>query len=149
MNDEQTLSFECELDEPPSQVWRALTEPELLAQWLLPNDFAPEPGHTFTFQAEEPIECEVLAIERERSLRMRWRERQLDSVVTFTLTPAVGGGTHLRLDHGGVERLRGAMPALARADDHVAQLAALFAIQAELEHERLSYSDRPQFRCAA
>jgi uncharacterized protein YndB with AHSA1/START domain len=118
MTDEQTLSFECELAEPPAQVWRALTEPALLAQWLLPNDFAPEEGHTFTFQAEEPIECEVLEVDRERSLRMRWRERDLDSVVTFTLTPAVGGGTNLRLEHGGVERLRGALTFLASAQSY-------------------------------
>ncbi len=116
MNHEETLSFECQLDEPPAQVWRALTEPELLAQWLMDNDFEPRAGHRCTFR--EPgaeIACEVLSIERERQLRLRWQERHLDSVVTFTLTPAVGGGTHLRLEHGGVERLRQGLTFLASA----------------------------------
>ncbi|MET0284508.1 MAG: SRPBCC domain-containing protein [Polyangiales bacterium] len=116
MNDEQTLSFECQLDEPPAQVWRALTEPALLAQWLMDNDFAAREGHRCTFR--EPgteVDCEVLTVERERELRLRWREGALDSVVTFTLTPAIGGGTFLRLEHGGVERLRQGMTFLACA----------------------------------
>jgi uncharacterized protein YndB with AHSA1/START domain len=136
--DEHTLSFECEVDQPPAQVWRALTDPALLAQWLLPNDFVPEQGHAFTFEADSPIACEVLAIERERSLQLRWRERRLDSVVTFTLTPAVGGGTHLRLEHGGVERLRTAFSTLACANDRMHR--------AELEDLGRGF---PDFRCAA
>jgi uncharacterized protein YndB with AHSA1/START domain len=116
MNDQDTLSFECDLDQPPAQVWRALTEPELLAQWLMPNDFALAEGHEFTFHDDSAsIECKVLEIERERSLRLQWRERDLDSEVTFTLTPAIGGGTRLRLEHGGSARLLGALPALACA----------------------------------
>ncbi|HEX5659071.1 MAG TPA: SRPBCC domain-containing protein [Polyangiales bacterium] len=116
MNDEDTLSFECKLDEPPAKVWRALTEPALLAAWLMPNDFAAEQGHRCTFREHgTEIECEVLEVERERSLRLRWRERDLDSVVTFTLLPAIGGGTYLRLDHGGHQRLVGAFTFFASA----------------------------------
>jgi len=36
-----SLSFECDLEEPPEQVWRALTEPELLAAWLEPDAMRP------------------------------------------------------------------------------------------------------------
>jgi uncharacterized protein YndB with AHSA1/START domain len=111
---EDTLAFECELEQAPELVWRALTEPALLAQWLAPNDFTLEEGHTFTFEEpdREPIECEVLEIEDERMLRLRWREQDLDSVVTFTLAPAVGGGTHLHLEHAGAARLVEALPML-------------------------------------
>lgn len=116
---QDTLAFDCELEQAPAQVWRALTEPALLAQWLMANDFAPEPGHQFTFHEPdaEPIVCTVLEVEEPRLLRLRWREaEQLDSVVTFTLSPARGGGTRLRLVHSGLPvRLRQAMPALASA----------------------------------
>src|SRR5690606_23033330 len=32
----ESLSFEFDLNHPPEKVWRALTDPALLAQWLLP-----------------------------------------------------------------------------------------------------------------
>lgn len=33
-----SLVFECDLDEPPEKVWRALTEPRLLEAWLTTGD---------------------------------------------------------------------------------------------------------------
>ncbi len=51
----------------PEKLWRALTEPALLAQWLLKNDFAPEIGREFQFR-NEPVggwdghRCKVCAI---------------------------------------------------------------------------------------
>jgi len=39
--------FECDLPEPRDKVWRALTERELLAAWLMPNDIRPEAGAKF------------------------------------------------------------------------------------------------------
>jgi uncharacterized protein YndB with AHSA1/START domain len=102
---EQSLAFECELAEPPAQVWRALTEPELLAAWLMPNDFQLELAREFTFRsAEREIVCEVLAFEQARMLRLRWCELPaaqpgLDSIVEFTLTPTHSGGTRLSIVH--------------------------------------------------
>jgi uncharacterized protein YndB with AHSA1/START domain len=111
----ESIVFECDLAEPLAQVWRALTEPELLSAWLMPNDIRPEVGARFTFQAEEDagsgsIECEVLAVEPLRLLRYSWRgedgnrdasDRALDSTVTFVLAETPDGGTHLRLVHDG------------------------------------------------
>ena len=37
---------------PPEKVWRALTDPQLLAAWLMPNDFEPRVGHRFTFRTD-------------------------------------------------------------------------------------------------
>ncbi|TIO79353.1 MAG: SRPBCC domain-containing protein [Mesorhizobium sp.] len=105
------LSFECELPDPPEKVWRALTEPELLAAWMMPNDIKPEAGKRFAFAGPDaPIECEVLEAEPGRLLRYSWRERPgeganrlpaFDSIVTFTLTRTVSGGTHLSIVHDG------------------------------------------------
>ncbi|MBZ9812271.1 SRPBCC family protein [Mesorhizobium sp. CA7] len=106
---EAPLSFECDLPEPPEKVWRALTEPELLAAWMMPNDIKPEAGSRFAFAGPDaPIECEVLEAEPGRLLRYFWREKPgaddgglppFDSVVTFTLAGTVSGGTHLSIVH--------------------------------------------------
>ena len=117
----ETLEFECELPEPPEKVWRALTVPELLAAWMMPNNITPETGSRFAFAGSQaPIECEVLDAEPGRLLRYSWRERSetdaangLDSIVTFTLARTVSGGTHLRIVHDGF--VQATMPAVAMA----------------------------------
>jgi uncharacterized protein YndB with AHSA1/START domain len=100
---------------PPRKVWRALTEPDLIAQWLMPNDFKLEVGHKFTFQGF-PIPAagfggtghsEVLEFEPEKLLRIAWRAApedpsSLDSTVTFALEPE-GQGTRLFLTHDGFD----------------------------------------------
>ena len=112
----EPLEFECDLPDAPEKVWRALTVPELLAAWMMPNDIKPETGNRFAFAGPEaPIECEVLDAEPGRLLRYSWRERSdtgdangLDSIVTFTLARTVSGGTHLRIVHDGF--VQAAMP---------------------------------------
>ncbi|RWO30717.1 MAG: SRPBCC domain-containing protein [Mesorhizobium sp.] len=125
-----SIEFECELPEPPEKVWRALTVPDLLAAWMMPNDIKPEIGGRFAFaRPDAPIECEILDAEPERLLRYSWRERPapgntahpldspmdslMDSIVTFTLDRTVSGGTHLRIVHDGFARV--ATPAVAGA----------------------------------
>ncbi|KAA3450047.1 ATPase [Mesorhizobium sp. SARCC-RB16n] len=114
------LEFEYDLAEPPEKVWRALTVPELLAAWMMPNDIRPQAGSRFAFAGPEAvIECEILDAEPERLLRYSWREQSddaahpLDSTVTFTLARTVSGGTHLRIIHDGFARKT--MPAVAMA----------------------------------
>lgn len=115
------LAFECDLPDAPEKVWRALTVPELLAAWMMPNDIKPETGNRFAFAGPDaPIECEVLDAEPGRLLRYSWRERSdtgdangLDSIVTFTLARTVSGGTHLRIVHDGF--VQAATPAVAMA----------------------------------
>ena len=101
---------DCDLDHPPEKVWRALTEPELLGAWLLPNDIEAEEGRRFTLRGGPgaPIDCDVLAAEPPRLLRLSWRGRDqeaggrpLDTVVTFTLDGTDAGGTRLRIVHSG------------------------------------------------
>jgi len=102
----EDVIVDCDLAEPPEKVWRALTVPDLLAAWLMPNDFEPKVGHDFTFRPERgpDIACEVLDIEEGSLIRYSWREGdddRIDSIVTVSLTPLQGGGTHLRLVHTG------------------------------------------------
>ena len=91
-------------------MWRALTEPELLAQWLMANDMRPLVGHSFTFRPEPTpwwdgiVHCEVLEVDPHKRLRYSWRSgpesSRLDTVVTWT-PPTPSGGTRLALEHSG------------------------------------------------
>jgi uncharacterized protein YndB with AHSA1/START domain len=92
---------ERDLAHPPERVWRALTQPHLMAEWLMQNDFAPVVGHKFDFRADwGSVACEVLEIEAPRMLCYTWAAMGLQTVVTWTLTPR-GAGTHLRMEHAG------------------------------------------------
>jgi|HubBroStandDraft_5_1064220.scaffolds.fasta_scaffold671301_2 uncharacterized protein YndB with AHSA1/START domain len=103
----EPVIVDCDLDAPPEKVWRALTQPELMAAWLAEGDIRPQVGHRFELKSEiGPVECEVLTADPKRELRLSWRERDeagdlVDSEVTFVLTPTVNGGTRLRLVHDG------------------------------------------------
>ena len=90
----------------PEKLWRALTEPALLTQWLLKNDFLPEIGREFQFRNEPVggwdglIDCKVLEFDPLQHLAYSWRAFGHVSTVEFTLT-AADGGTQLRMEHSG------------------------------------------------
>ncbi len=111
----ESLWFEVELPHAPAKVWRALTDPALVAEWLMPNDFRAEVGHRFTMRAQPVggwdgvVRCEVLEVIPRARLRYTWvggaagndaYGAPLDTVVTWSLTPTAGG-TLLRLEHAG------------------------------------------------
>lgn len=105
----ETISFEFDLQHPPERVWRALTDPELLTEWLLPVvDLELEPGAAFTFQAppqpgwDGRVKCRFVEIEAQRKLSYTWvvGNMELETVVTFTLTPTQAG-TQLSLNQSG------------------------------------------------
>jgi len=99
-------SIECDqfIARPPGAVWRALTEPELLAKWWAAGDIKPVVGHRFTLAmgkwGDQP--CEVLEVEPEKLLRYTFAEGSLDSTITWRLEPE-GAGTRLFLEHDGLE----------------------------------------------
>ena len=109
-----TIRVDQFLSYSPAQVWKALTDPDLIARWLMPNDFQLAIGHHFTFktvpippvQFEGTVYCEVLDYEAELSLRYNWvdrgEENGLNSIVTWRLVPE-GEGTHLYLEHEGFD----------------------------------------------
>ncbi len=104
----ETLSVvvEREFPFPPDKIWRALTQPHLIAEWLMKNDFEPVAGHQFSLRMDRQphwngvIDCQVLAVEPNKTLSYAWGALGLESVVTFTLTPTATG-THLRMEQTG------------------------------------------------
>jgi uncharacterized protein YndB with AHSA1/START domain len=108
-----SISFEFDLHHPPEKVWRALTDPALLAEWLLPVlDLPPKlaPGATFKFKREPmpgwdgAVHCRLLEIEARRKLSYTWVVGDMHTVVTFTLT-ATGGGADGEVGGAGGTRL--------------------------------------------
>ena len=103
----ESLSFEFDLHHLPEKVWRALTDPVLLAEWLLPVvALELEPGSAFTFKTQPYpgwdgiVNCRVLEIEAQRKLSYTWVVGEIDTVVTFALTPTASG-TRLSLVQSG------------------------------------------------
>ena len=87
---------------PPEKIWRALTQPHLIEEWLMKNDFEPVVGHHFSLRAPDwgAVDCEVLEVEPNKTLAYSWDAMRLESVVTWTLTPT-GTGTRLRMEQSG------------------------------------------------
>ena len=99
----ETLSVVVERDFPfpPERLWRALTQPHLIEEWLMKNDFEPVVGHRFDLRADwGSVECRVLAVEPNKTLSYAWEALGLQSVVTWTLAPT-STGTHLRMEQSG------------------------------------------------
>ena len=103
----ESISFEFDLHHSPEKVWRALTDPELLAEWLLPAiGLELEPGAEFMFKTQPypgwdgTVNCRFIEIEPQRKLSYTWTVPFLDTVVTFSLAPSASG-TRLSLVQSG------------------------------------------------
>ena len=97
----RSVIIEREMPHPPEKIWRALTQPHLIAEWLMQGDFKPVMDHRFKFTADwGSVDCQVMAIEPNKTLSYTWAAYGLESVVTWTLTPT-GKGTHLRMEQSG------------------------------------------------
>ena len=97
----RSVVVERELAFPPEKIWRALTQPHLVEEWLMKNDFAPAVGHSFKLSADwGAVDCRVEAVEPNKTLSYTWAAYGLESIVTWTLTRTTTG-THLRMEQSG------------------------------------------------
>jgi uncharacterized protein YndB with AHSA1/START domain len=105
-DDTKTLTIEREMPHAPEKIWRALTQPALIAEWLMKNDFQPVVGHKFKLRADPVpqwdgiIDCEVLIVEPSRKLSYSWSTMGMETLVVWTLV-ATQTGTLLRMEHSG------------------------------------------------
>jgi uncharacterized protein YndB with AHSA1/START domain len=104
VNHPHLIEHEAVYPHPPERVWRALVDPDELAAWLMPTDFAPELGREFVLETGDAhigtIRGEVLEIDEPRLLRCRWSGVFGDTQVTYELFPEAEG-TRLRVRHDG------------------------------------------------
>ena len=97
----RSVVIEREIAHPPERIWRALTEPHLIEEWLMKSDFRPVLDHRFSFRADwGAVDCQVTAVEPNRRLSYSWAAYGLESIVTWTLTPT-SKGTQLRMEQSG------------------------------------------------
>ncbi|MGO4126414.1 SRPBCC domain-containing protein [Inquilinus sp. YAF38] len=104
----RSVVVEREIPHPPEKIWRALTQPHLIEEWLMKNDFSPVVGHRFNLRGDwgGVLDCKVLAVEPNRTLSYSWDFAHddpayaLKSVVVWTLTPT-SAGTQLRMEQSG------------------------------------------------
>jgi uncharacterized protein YndB with AHSA1/START domain len=98
---------------PREQVWRAITNRAILAEWMFPNDFEPSVGHHFTFRVPPNpkmnfdglvVSCEVLECEPLSRLAFSWSAggAVVDTRVSFRLEPD-GDGTRVFFEHSGFD----------------------------------------------
>ena len=114
----ESIEVDYPLEHSPEEVWRLLTEPKLLAKWLMPNDIAPVVGHQFNFRTKPMgdwdgvVHCEVLEVEPYTRFIYSWKGgskknetwgHELDTICSWTLSPTPEGGTLLHLSHSGFE----------------------------------------------
>jgi uncharacterized protein YndB with AHSA1/START domain len=104
-----SLSLELDLAHPPEKVWRALTDPALLTEWLLPVvELRLERGAEFTFKTQAfpgwdgIVNCRLLEIDAPTKLSYTWGVPFLETVVTFTLAPTAAG-TRLSIVQSGFQ----------------------------------------------
>jgi uncharacterized protein YndB with AHSA1/START domain len=92
-------------------VWRALTKPALVAQWMGCLRFQPLVGHVFYLQPDrtrrladdvtDAIACRIEVLDEPRRLTFSWGFPDVpDTWVDIRLRRIVGG-THVRLTHSG------------------------------------------------
>jgi uncharacterized protein YndB with AHSA1/START domain len=104
------INIERDYPYPIEKVWEAISTPESLAAWLMPNNFKLEKGYSFTFKTKpQPgfdgiVNCRVLDFEIPRKLQFTWQGGPLkkSTLVTFTLQE-IEHGTKLIFSHSGFE----------------------------------------------
>lgn len=106
------LHFNMHYPHPIEHVWEALTSPEALGQWLMPNNFQPVVGHRFQFRTKPApgfdgiVRCEVLEVVPPVRLVYTWRGGGVNTTLAWTLE-GTADGTQLTLEHKGFKGLRG------------------------------------------
>src|SRR3712207_5472742 len=94
----RSVVVEREIAHPPEKIWRALTQPHLIEEWLMKTNFKPAVDQKFTLSGDwGSVEGRVLEVEVNKTLSYTWEAFGLEGVVTWPLTPP-GTGPRLRME---------------------------------------------------
>jgi uncharacterized protein YndB with AHSA1/START domain len=104
MSDPVVIRLSQFINHAPSEVWKALTTPEIHARWWAAGDVKAEPGHKFTLDMGKfgQQSCEVLAVEPERFFSYLFAPAVLNTTITWRLEPEAEG-TRLHLEQSGFD----------------------------------------------
>ncbi|MGA2975399.1 MAG: SRPBCC domain-containing protein [Spirochaetia bacterium] len=105
MSEPGVIALEQFIEHPAAKVWKALTDPALVAKWWAAGDVRPVVGHRFTLDMGPGFgqqTCEVVAVEPERLLSYSFAPGTLNTTITWRLK-AEGVGTRLFLEHKGFD----------------------------------------------
>jgi uncharacterized protein YndB with AHSA1/START domain len=116
---QRDLLIKWHFPHPPKKVWECLTEPDLISQWLMKNDFKPVVGHKFQFHTrpfpkmgfDGIVYCEVMEIIPMEKLVYTWKGGpkpgvvELDTILIWTLVEK-DAGTEVILEHKGFKGLK-------------------------------------------
>ncbi len=111
----KSIRKEMTYPHPPQRVWRALTDPAIVATWLMETNIEPRVGHRFQFRTKPGpgfdgvVHCEIIEADPPHRLVYTWGggpTKAKPTLVEWTLTP-VGTGTRLVLEHSGFHGVSG------------------------------------------
>ena len=117
------IKYNWFFEQSPETVWKYLTTSELMAQWLMKNDFELVAGtinlclrqvRIRPLDFDGNVYCEILEIDLAKKLVYSWKsgdgggKMNLDSIVTWILIPK-NKGTELILEHSGLDELKNEM----------------------------------------
>jgi len=105
---------------PPTRVWRAVTDPDLVARWTVigrggrPVGFTPVVGSRFRLVGRPVpgwrgiVYCEVLEVDEPRGLRYTWRGEENDkpTIVSYRVEPCIEGA-RFTFEHTGFSGVGG------------------------------------------
>jgi uncharacterized protein YndB with AHSA1/START domain len=108
-----SIQLEQELSASPDLIWRMLSEPKPVSEWLMENDIAPRVGHRFTFRARPTlvwdgiVHCEVRDVRPAERLVYSWvgASDMPETIVSWLIHPTKSG-TRLAFGHAGFRGLK-------------------------------------------
>ena len=137
-----TIEKEVQIDATVETVWRYLEEPNLLAAWLMRNDFKSEADRSFHFFGppsgtwDGEVRCKIISLEAPHKLTFTWNTNDIgtDTLVTIELSEKLGQ-TLVRLTHDNFAGADGDVGDIVKRhssgwDDHL----RILTIQAEEDH---------------
>lgn len=132
------VSLDFQFTSSIEQVWNALTDSDMLAKWIMSNDFKPVVGHKFQFRTEPNewwngiVDCEVLVVDEPHTLSYTWASAGETTTVTWTLKKGSDDTIQLHLDQSGFSEatkaragaIQGATYAFKNMGDQLGKLLA-------------------------
>jgi uncharacterized protein YndB with AHSA1/START domain len=118
------IQREVRIEASPQTVWRHLQDPDLLAGWLMRNDYRPEVGAEFRFYStphsdwDGVVHCRVVELDEPRRMAFTWNANDIgaDTLVSLDLEPD-GDSTVVRLHHTNFDGATGDVDTLVRRHD--------------------------------